>query len=381
MRLGIDCRFFSQNFTGIGRYTHELVDHFAQALKPSDELILFFNNPEYKNYQPPAKNIKKILVNAPHYSLKEQTHFLKHLRQANCDIVHFPHFNVPLLYRRPYIVTIHDLILTLFPGNKMTKWYHRLAYNLTIRNAIRTARHVITVSDNTKQDIITHFGTNSKKITTIYNGISPQFTLLTDQASIDKTLKHHKIPKPFLLYTGVHRSHKNLPRLIEAFNILLTEHQLPLHLVITGRPDPHYPEPQELVQKLQLSAHVTFTGLVDEQALVHLYNAAHVYVFPSLYEGFGFPPLESMHCGTPVVAARTSSIPEVCGQNLDAPTALFFDPYDPADLAAKVRQLFQDTSLQATLIENGARHASTFTWPKTAKLTFELISPHAKLTT
>ncbi len=145
MKIGIDCRIYSSNFTGIGRYTYELVQHFIQLnqkLKNPNELILFFNNPEYENFQKHKndKNIKKILVNSPHYSFSEQTKFLKILNKQNLDIVHFPHFNVPIFYRKPFIVTIHDLTLTLFNGRKMTKFYHRWAYNLTIKNAVKKAK-------------------------------------------------------------------------------------------------------------------------------------------------------------------------------------------------------------------------------------------------
>ncbi|MFH1218310.1 MAG: glycosyltransferase, partial [Candidatus Peregrinibacteria bacterium] len=155
MRIGIDCRIYNSSFTGIGRYTQELIRNFAK-LNHEHELILFFNNPAYSKFTPPNSKVKKVLVNAPHYSFKEQTLFLKKLNSENFDLVHFPHFNVPIFYSKPYIVTIHDLTLTLFPGQKMTRWYHRLAYYLTIKNAVKRAKKIIAVSNNTKQDIITH---------------------------------------------------------------------------------------------------------------------------------------------------------------------------------------------------------------------------------
>lgn len=372
MRIGIDCRIFSSRFTGIGRYTYELVRHFIKLNDEQNlkhEIILFFNQPEYKHFTPPNPSVKKILVSSPHYSLKEQTTFLHKLNQEKLDIVHFPHFNVPLLYRKPYVVTIHDLTLSFFPGRKMTKWYHRLAYNITIKNAVKTARKIIAVSENTKQDIIENLNIEAKKIHTIYNGISEIFHI-KDPLKTAHTLKKYRIKSPFLLYTGVHRNHKNLPRLVEALNILLTEKNLDLHLVITGKPDPLYPEVQKTVKKFHLENQVTFTNLVSEDELVDLYNAALTYVFPSLYEGFGFPPLESMRCGTPVAASNTSSIPEICGEE----NAIYFDPYSANEIADKIALLYKNSQLQVELIEKGIQHSAKFNWTTCAKKTFQLLT-------
>lgn len=360
MRVGIDCRMFSTKFTGIGRYTHELVKEILEInhkLVDPHQIVLFFNQPEYHEFKT-IYPVKKVLVGAKHYSFAEQTKFLFKLRKEKCDIVHFPHFNVPLLYRRPYTVTIHDLTLSLFPGKKMTKWYHRLAYHLTIRNTIRTAKKVIAISENTKKDIREHFKIKSEKIAVIYNGVNPEF----------KVVAHpKKYPKPFLLYTGVWRSHKNLPVMIEAFQKVLEKHDL--NLIITGKEDPFYPEVKEAVEKFGVKGRVVFTGLVGEEELLNLYNSAEVFVFPSLYEGFGLPPLEAMACGTPVVASDTSSIPEVCGEG----NALFFDPKNPEDLAKKICEVYENEDLRQQLIENGRERVKDFSWGKMAKETFDLI--------
>jgi glycosyltransferase involved in cell wall biosynthesis len=379
MRIGIDCRIYSSKFTGIGRYTHELVHHLIRLNdqhKRKHELILFFNQPEYNSYTPPNLSVKKVLAAARHYSLKEQTRFPGILRKANCDIIHFPHFNVPILYRRPYTVTIHDLTLSLFPGQKMTRWYHRLAYNITIKNATRKAKKVITVSQNTKQDIVNYLKIPEQKIQVIYNGVSDKFTLIQDPTQFQKTLKKFNITKEFLLYTGVWRNHKNLPNLIQAFAILKKGFTatptftpaLDLQLVITGKPDPHYPEVKQAIADNNLQKDIILPGLVTEDELIHLYNAARLYVFPSLYEGFGLPPLESMKCGTPVVASKISSIPEICGEN-----AIYFNPGSPQDIAEKILKLYKDVDLQAELIEKGARHALKFSWERMAKQTYETI--------
>ena len=375
MRIGIDCRIYSSRFTGIGRYTHEIVDRIIglnNKLTKPHQLILFFNNPEYKNGEAvfrSLKNVKTILVNAKHYSLAEQFTFLKKLNAQNLDLVHFPHFNVPVLYNKPYIVTIHDLTLSLFPGQKMTKWYHRLGYNLTIKNAVKKAKKIIAVSENTKKDLIKLLNVPASKIKVIYNGISENFY----QKRPQKTALLRRVwVSPFLLYTGVWRSHKNLPRLIEAFKILKTKHSdlKNLKLIITGKPDPHYPEVKNTVVKLHLQKDVIFPGLVPEKELLKLYNNASIFVFPSLYEGFGLPPLEAMACGTPVAASNSSSIPEICGTK----NAIFFDPHDVNDIAKKLYLLYKNKDLQEKLIKNGLAHAAKFSWQTTAQKTFEIIT-------
>lgn len=381
MKIGIDCRIFSSEFTGIGRYTHELVTGIIRlnnSLPKPHELVLFFNEPQYLNFtstKTAARHVKKVLVNAKHYSLAEQTKFLTKLNQENLDIVHFPHFNVPILYLRPFTVTIHDLTLSIFPGQKMTKWYHRLGYQLTIKNAVKKTKKVIAVSNNTKNDIQKFLKIPPEKIAVIYNGVSPDFKSLKNspdaQKSIKSTLQKFKIIKPFLLYTGVWRNHKNLPKLLHAFHILKTQKNLKnLQMVITGKEDTHYPEVKNTIKKLKLQNDVILPGLVDEKDLINLYNAASIFVFPSLYEGFGLPPLEAMACGTPVAASNTSSIPEICGKE----NAIFFDPENINDIAEKIAMLYKDTDLQAKLVKQGLAHAATFSLAKTAEKTFKIIT-------
>ena len=371
MKIGIDCRLFSSTFTGIGRYTHELVDHYIKLNNKLDkphQLVLFFNKPEFKKFKE-VENVKKVLVDAKHYSFAEQTKFLFKLNKEKLDIVHFPHFNVPIFYRRPYVVTIHDLTLNFFPGQKMTKFYHRLAYNLTIKNATKRAKKIIAISKNTKKDLIEILDIDPKKIEIVYNGIDERFKLIQDASIFKKTLKKYKISKQFLLYTGVWRNHKNLPRLLKAFKILKEEKNLDLQLVITGKEDPHYPEVKKTVNKLNITEDIVFPGLVDDEELIHLYNAAFIFVFPSLYEGFGLPPLESMRCGTPVVASNISSIPEVCGEE----NAIYFDPYKASDIAEKIHSLYINSAKQAKLVEKGIKYSSQFSWTTTAEETFKLI--------
>lgn len=368
MRIGIDCRMYSSRFTGIGRYVFELTQHLFQ-IDHENEYVLFFNEPEFSLFHPPNHRVKKVLVNAPHYSFSEQIRFLRILWREKLDLMHFTHFNAPIFYTRPSIVTIHDLTLSFFPGKKMTSLPRRFGYHLALEVAVRKAKKIIAVSRNTVKDLQQLFKISSEKISVMYLGINKNFKILENQKSIEAVKKKYHIEKPYLLYTGVWRSHKNIPNLIEAFRILKEEYLFDGQLVITGRHDPLYaPEIFQKISTLKNPNDVITPGLVDEKELVELYNGASVYVFPSLYEGFGLPPLEAMQCGIPVAASRSSCIPEVCGQD----NALFFNPHHPRDIAEKVFEVLSQKTLREKLIANGLKHVQSFSWEKMAKETLQI---------
>lgn len=367
MRIGIDARMFSSEFTGIGRYVYELVENLANIDK-KNSYVIFMNKEEFEKFEPRSKRIEKVLVNAKHYSLAEQIGFWRTLKKANLDLMHFTHFNAPILYKKPSVVTIHDLTLSFYPGKKMNSWYHKLAYNLVLKNAVKNAKKIIAVSENTKADLVEMLKTGPGKVTVIYEGVNENFTPKENRGENEEILKKYGITKDFLLYTGVWRGHKNLVNLIKAFSFLKQEEAgFEAQLVITGNEDPYYPEVKRTVVELGLEHDVIFPGMVPEDELVSLYQSAKLYVFPSLYEGFGLPPLEAMRCGTPVVASKTACIPEICGDN-----ALFFDPYDITDMANVIRRVWIDESLQKELREYGLRHSLKFSWEKMAEKTLEL---------
>jgi glycosyltransferase involved in cell wall biosynthesis len=368
MKIGIDCRIYSSKFTGIGRYVYELTSRIAQH-DNENEYVLFFNKSEFEKFTPSVKRIKKVLADSPIYSLKEQLHFLHILNKEKLDLMHFTHFNRPIFYNRPSVVTIHDLTLSYYPGKKKRSILHRLAYQLTLNASVKKAKRIITISKNSKNDLKKLLNVNEDKIRVVYQGVGSEFRQIEDANKIAGDLEKYSIKKPFLLYTGVWRSHKNVPNLIKAFAEMKKNFDLPeLSLVITGKEDPHYPEVKETVKALNLEKNVIFTGLVSESELVSLYNAAEIYVFPSLYEGFGLPPLEAMACGTPVAASDVSSIPEICGKG----NAVFFDPQNFEDMALKIYALYSNKNLQRKLIEKGLNHVQEFSWDEMAKKTLSI---------
>lgn len=364
LRIGIDCRMYSSKFTGIGRYVYELVHHLAQT-DTKNNYVLFFNEPEFSKFVPPNERFTKVKAGAAHYSFAEQTVFLYRLLKAKLDVMHFTHFNAPILYRRKSVVTIHDLTLSFFPGNKMRSPLYRMAYKLTLSASVANASKVITVSNYTSKDLQKMFHTDANKIQTIYEGVTDEFRKNENEEEVEATKKRYGITKPFILYTGVWRSHKNLVGLIKAFDLLRKKHTEEIELVITGKEDPLYPEVRRAARETSHESSIIFTGMASESDLINLYSAARAYCLPSLYEGFGLSPLEAMKCGTPVAVSRAACLPEVCG---DA-NALFFDPCDPADIAEKLYTICINEEMRDQLILNGLHHVEQFTWEKMANET------------
>lgn len=378
-RIGIDCRMYSSKFTGIGRYVFELVRHLAR-IDTKNHYILFFNEPEFSKFKPPNERFTKVNAGAAHYSFGEQTIFFYRLMRGKLDLMHFTHFNAPILYKKKSVVTIHDLTLSFFPGNKMRSPFYRSAYRLTLAASVRNATKVITVSNYTAKDLQKMFSVSEQKIHTIYEGVTEEFVKNTDTDEVETTRKKFNITKPFILYTGVWRSHKNLVGLIKAFEILRTKHKEEVQLVITGRADPLYPEVPRAAHETHYESDIIFTGMTSEHDLINLYSAARAYCLPSLYEGFGLSPLEAMQCATPVVISRAACLPEICGDNAENPTAIYFNPCDPSDIAEKLATILLNDPLRNQLITNGLAHVKNYSWEKMAQETLEVYNHILKRT-
>jgi len=370
MVIGIDCRLYSPKYTGIGRYVFELVKNLIE-LDTVNHYVLYFNQAEFDQFQVPNERWEKKLVNIPHYSLAEQTRFYFFLRQEKLDLMHFPHFNAPIFYTKPFVVTIHDLTLHYYPYKEysprwsLKKQIEIWVYRFLMGRVVKNAKRIIAVSENTKKDLIKEYALKPEKITTIYEGVPETFQKST-QEGIEAVKKKYGIMKNYLLYTGVWRSHKNLLKLIEAFKLILDAGQ-DVQLVLTGKKDPAYPEIPDLIQKLGLQAKVILTGFVDDADLVPLMSGATIYVFPSLYEGFGLPPLEAMALGVPVACSNNSSLPEVVGN-----AAVTFDPRNAQDMADKIIGILKSPELLKTLETRGYENVRRFSWKTMARQILEI---------
>ncbi len=367
MRIAIDARMSGRGFTGIGRYTTELLNHLAR-IDSKNEYLVLLRKDNFAECQIKQPNFKKVLADFPHYSLSEQTKFLKFLNKLNLDLVHFPHFNAPIFYRKPFIVTIHDLIHTLYPGKKKSRILHRLFYGLVIRSAVKHARYVIAVSDNTKRDLEKILHTDSAKIGITYEAVDPQYHEILDHQKIVSLKAKYHIVKPFLLYIGNWRYHKNVHGLVAAFNLIKDRYKVDCQLVITGKMGkPEQAEAEAAIKNSPYRRDIILPGFAPEEELPLFYNAATIFTFPSFYEGFGLPPLEAMACGTPVVSSKVSSMPEVLGD-----AAIYFDPRDTDKMAEQIVKVFQDTNLQKQMKIKGLEQVRRYSWQRMAKETLAI---------
>lgn len=380
MRIGIDARFFGPIGKGLGRYTERLIEnlegivseHAPQARgegREPLEFIVFLRKENFDLYQPKSPRFRKVLADFTWYSWAEQLFFPPLLRRERIDLMHFPHFNVPILTPCPFIVTIHDLILFRHPTKRATTLNavtYRLkyaAYHLAIRHAARRARRIIAVSEYTKRDIVNSLGVPEDKITVTYEASDP---IRSNVENIDLAAK--KITKPYFLYVGNAYPHKNLERLLEVFKTVRNE-GFQNQLVLVGKMDYFYERLRSEAERLGLTENndVLFYGYASDAELAELYRGAKAYVFPSLLEGFGLPPLEAMRYGTPVAASDSSCLPEVLGD-----AAIYFSPEDPRSMADAMKRIATDDALRSTLAERGIARAERYTWKACAEQTYHV---------
>ncbi len=380
MNIGIDARFYGSLGKGLGRYTQKLIEHLEVIdIDPDHQYFIFLRRENFDEYQPSRTNFHKVLADYQWYSFAEQLWFPLLLRKYRLDTMHFPHFNVPILYRRKFIVTIHDLILLHFPTQRASTlhplWYRLkfAAYKLTIRRAILQSRHIMTVSEFTKQDILKHYCINPDKITVAYEAIDAFCTYSSQEQSLDvlhtyglllpehsADTENHAILKPYFLYVGNAYPHKNLERLIDTLD---EADMRDMTLVLVGKEDYFYRRLKGRVSKLKMN-NICFAGFVPDRELDVLYRFGRAYVFPSLYEGFGLPPLEAMGRGLPVLATHATSLPEVLGD-----AALYFYPERKDSFKRALRRLWDNEILRKALRAKGYNQASRFEWGAMAERT------------
>lgn len=368
LKIVIDARHFGPSATGIGRYTAHLLGE-LQKLDKKNDYVIFFQKSNIDLFKPTSPNFSKKLVDAPIYSVREQVLVPKALAEEKPDLVHFPHFNVPVFYFGKFVVTIHDLIVSEFGGTKVTTlplplyWVKRLGYHLALRKAILSSQKILVPSEFVKNKILTQFKVPEEKIIVTYEAgeISKIAVRTEEERRVEDVVQRFKLAKPFFLYVGNVYPHKNLSRLLDAIGLAKA------NLVIVS-PRSFFLErlEKEIVQK-GLGKYVRLLGFVSDVDLVDLYKEAEALVHPSLSEGFGLPPIEAMALGCPVVLARVSSLPEIGGK-----AALYFDPYDPKDMAGKLRKILEDKNLKKDLRERGLKRAKKFSWKKMAEQTLEV---------
>jgi glycosyltransferase involved in cell wall biosynthesis len=353
VRIGIDARKLHD--FGIGTYIRNLLRQLAR-LDRDTEFVLLCRPDDAASLASLGNNFRAIVETAPNYSIAEQVKIPVALQREGVTLFHAPHYVLPPLVRCRSVVTIHDCIHLMFPQylpNRMALAYARTS----IRLAARRATRVLTVSESSKRDILRFVDMEPDKIDVIYNAFDERFAVEPREEEVVRVRERYQLHDEFVLYAGNVKPHKNLERLIEAFDRVRKRGLDHLKLVIIGDEISKYTSLRRAVHTHQLHKYVRFLGYLPEETLAVMYRLAGVFVFPSLYEGFGLPPLEAMASGTPVVTSNVSSLPEVAGD-----AALLVDPYDPDSIAAAIERVLTDERVRRDLRQKGVARARQFSW-------------------
>jgi len=368
LKIAIDVRRI-RDF-GVGTYISNLVRELARLDRENQYLLVFLPADQTELPDLPH-NFVPVLYERPDTDRLNEVTFGLFLRQLSPDLVHLPVQRVPLVMPRPYVVTVHDLSSLLYAEGR--RWRQNLDLHRLRRGLLRAAV-VIAVSAATRRDVETMLGVPPERLRQIYEAPDPRF-LEGSRAAAGETpppdkqavLERYQVHYPFILYAGTIRPQKNLPRLVEAFAVLrgdLEDHPVykDLRLIIIGDEISKHPSLRRAVIKTRVEEAVRFLGFVPVATLRVFYEAAAAFVFPSLYEGFGLPPLEAMACGTPVVASNQSSLPEVVGD-----AAVLVNPENVFDIARGLRAALLDASRRAELVRRGFQQVRRFSWAEAAR--------------
>jgi len=366
-RIAIDATALPVKPVGAGNYIVHLTRSLA-ALESGFEWIIFVQRASRNVLGvEPRKDLKIVELDDKPPAARlvwEQARFPALIRQMGVDLLHSPHYTRPVFLSCRSVVTFHDMTFFLFPHLHTRS--KRIFFPLAMQMSKRRADLLIADSESTRQDAIRILKISPEKIVTVPLGVSPDFRPITDCALKDEVRRKYKLPDQFILFVGLVEPRKNLPLLLDAYYQVCKQGDAP-PLVITGRRGWMYEQVFEQIRSLGLQEKVHFTGYVSSQELPIVYNLAEVFVYPSLYEGFGFPPLEAMACGTPVITSAVSSMPEYVGS-----AGILVPPGDQTALAGALRNVLDDEKLRRELKRKGPEQAAKYTWERTARQTLQL---------
>ncbi|MEI6666903.1 MAG: glycosyltransferase family 1 protein [Acidobacteriota bacterium] len=362
MRIAIDARKLHD--FGIGTYIRNLLKHLA-VFDPQSEYVVLCRPQDAAAIARIAPNFTPVPEKAKPYSIREQIALPLQLLKARVDLFHAPHYVLPPLVPCRSIVTIHDCIHLMFPQYLPNRLAYLYARGSLAAAATRASR-ILTVSETSKSDILRYCNVPADRITVIPNAIDDRLSRAPLEEDIQRTRERYQLDGPFALYVGNIKPHKNLERLIDAFHLVRREGFEHLKLLIIGDQISKFPRLRRAVDRYKLHKHVRFLGFVGDDTLASLYRLATVFVFPSLYEGFGLPPLEALASGTPVVTSNVSSLPEVVGD-----AAVLVDPYSAASIAEGIQRVLVDPALRESLRIKGLARAKTFSWEASVQRTLD----------
>ncbi len=357
MKIVISAWHLKNRNVGIGRYTYHLIENLSRVDRTNQYEILIPTG--FHDFQP-SPNVRYRVIRLPVFKRRvwEQ---LAPLLVGDYDLLHFPYDSCIGLKRGKFVVTLHDAKPILFPSESgHQSWKHSLK-NMIAPNPLQKIDHVVTVSECSRRDLIEQMGIAEDRITVIYQGVD----LEKFSPSLSLPGRHFDC-MPYVLCVAGTDPTKNVKSLIDAFSKLPQEIRSQHHLVLVGDVQKNK-ELQQCVQESGIAERTIFTGVVSDSQLAEFYQYASVFVFPSLYEGFGLPVLEAMACGCPVIASNTSSLPEVVGD-----AGILVNPRDREELIDAMTKVLTDTALTKALRKSGREQAENFSWEQTARATADL---------
>ena len=350
MKIGIDCQSITGSISGLGRYTRKLIEWLPQVDSQND--YYFFRC--WKNFQ--GKTYDRLLWENCILPVKTFRYKL--------DLLYVPAFTIPLIGKaaKRIVVTIHDLIGAVFPEH--LSFASRIYWSKWLLRVNRNADLIIADSECTKLDIIRYMRLDPKKIRVVPLAADERFCFQKDEDKISGICSKYSIQRPFVFFLGNVEPRKNLPRLIRAFKRVKLERKIKHHLVIGGSRSWHYPELEESYKNSGIMECIKFVNYVEENDISALYQASDLFVFPSLYEGFGLPILEAMACGVPVITSNVSSMPEVGGN-----AVYYVNPHSEEEIAAAIYYVLSDRGAWRELQQKGFERVRQFNWKSTAEKT------------
>ncbi|MCL4310305.1 MAG: glycosyltransferase family 4 protein [Thermoleophilia bacterium] len=359
MRVGFDARMIS--WRGVGTYSRNMLKQFAQV--PDLEVVCFYNDGTSDRI-PSGENFVKVALNEEVFTTRNLTKIGHAVKKAGCQLFHTPYVVAPGNLDCPLLVTAHDIIPLLFPKSIPSFWLRR-TYKGLLADAVGKADHIITVSTVSQSYLLAHFNLPLGKVSVILDGVGHEFGPRSDQETAAVCAKYG-IGRPHILWLGEYIAHKNVTALVSAYSALSPKIRAHYKLVLAGEKSGDWQEVHKEAVRRGVGDLVNFTGFIEEPDLPALYTAADLFCFPSLYEGFGLPPLEAMACGTPVVCSNSSSLPEVVGDG-----GLLVAPRSAA-LSAAITEVLTNDNLRQRLRKRGMARASMFSWDTAAAKTLDL---------
>lgn len=360
IKIGIYARGLSQNVGGVKQYIQSMTKAIIDNIDDDTELYIFHNCK--KRQFAGNRNVREIILKSSNKMICDHVLAPYYFNKLKLDVVWFTKNVIPFFVKAKKIVTFHDLAYFL-PEYSAYPLIDTIYMKIMIKSSAIRADKIIAVSENTKKDIIHLLDIPEGKIKVIYEAADEKYKIIKNKKELDRIQKKYKLSREFILFTGGISPRKNLVRLIEAFNQI--SDKIPHDLVLTGGNGGRNSKELELIES---NERIKKIGYVSDDDMPYLYNLAEIYVYPSLYEGFGLPVLEAQACGIPVIASKAASIEEVGGKNV-----LYINPYDVSDIKGALLKALQDEYLKNKMVKENFKNVKSFCWNKSGAQLLEII--------